>query len=81
MCINFVFSWAHCPHGAVSPVTALPGPRLKTPIKKITELFSCKQHFEVNSTDKNIFPGKVAEKTELVTQNLKWRGCVICLGH
>ena len=25
-------SWAHCPHGAVSPVLALPGPRLKTSI-------------------------------------------------
>ena len=68
MCINFVFSWAHCPHGAVSPVTALPGPRLKTSIQKTTELFSCKQHFDVIFTDKNIFPELIAEKTELVMQ-------------
>ena len=42
---------------------------------------SNKQDYEVNFSDKNIFPGKVAEKTELIMQNLKWRGCVICPAH
>ena len=76
MCINFVFSWAHCPHGAVSPVTALPGPRLKTSIKKFTELFSCKQLFDIKITDKNIKTDFLAENTELVVQKYKLRGCL-----
>ena len=76
MCINFVFSWAHCPHGAVSPVTALPGPRLKTSIKKITGLFSCKQLFDIKITDKNIKTDFLAENTELVVQKYKLRGCL-----
>ena len=61
-------SWAHCPHGAVSPVTALPGPRLETSIKKITGLFSCKQLFDIKITDKNIKTELLAENTELVVQ-------------
>ena len=55
--------------------------QFRTSIQKITEVFSSKHHYEVKITDKNIFPGKVAEKTELVMQNLKWRGCVICTAH